>query len=74
MQQLSQCRHHFDHPLMNTLTHIRMVLWSFFGIRPGREAGAEIAKARPLLLVATAMGLTAVFVLALITVATVASR
>ncbi|RTL32134.1 MAG: DUF2970 domain-containing protein [Burkholderiales bacterium] len=58
---------------MKPLTYIRMVLWSFFGIRRSTSAESEITQAHPLLLIATAVALAAAFVLVLITVARLAS-
>ena len=47
---------------MNALSYIRMVLWSFFGVRKGAAAGRELTQARPVLLALTALGLAAAFV------------
>jgi hypothetical protein len=57
---------------MNALSYIRMVLWSFFGIRKGAAAGRELTQARPVLLAFTAVGLAAAFVAGLLTVANLA--
>ena len=57
---------------MGTLSYIRMVLWSFFGIRRRAAAGEELAKVKPLVLVAVALVLAAVFGLTLWTLANVA--
>lgn len=57
---------------MNTIDYIRMVLWSFLGIRKGDAAGRDAVSARPLVLLVTAVGLAAAFVLTLLLVATVA--
>jgi hypothetical protein len=59
---------------MNAVDYIRMVLWSFLGIRKGAAAGREAVSARPLVLLVTAVGLAGAFVLALLLVATVAVR
>ncbi len=53
---------------MGTLSYIRMVLWSFFGIRRRAAAGEELAKVKPLALAAVALVLAAVFGLTLWTV------
>lgn len=58
---------------MSVLGYIRMVLWSFFGIRKGVAAGNELGAARPLALALTAVGLAAAFVLALLAIATLAA-
>ncbi len=57
---------------MGTLSYIQMVLWSFFGIRRRAAAGEELAKVKPLVLVAVALVLAAVFGLTLWTLANVA--
>jgi hypothetical protein len=46
---------------MGTLGYIRMVLWSFFGIRRRAAADEELGKVKPLALVAVAVALAAVF-------------
>jgi len=53
---------------MNALSYLRMVLWSFFGIRRRASAGRELPNARPGVLIATAFGMAALFVLTLITI------
>ena len=50
---------------MGTLGYVRAVLWSFFGIRRRAAAGDELAKAKPLVLVAVTLALAAVFGLTL---------
>ena len=57
---------------MNALSYVRMVLWSFFGIRKGASAGRELTQARPVLLAFTAVGLAAAFVAGLLAVANLA--
>jgi hypothetical protein len=59
---------------MNAIDYIRMVLWSFLGIRKGTAAGREAVAARPLVLLVTAVGLAAAFVLVLLLVATLATH
>jgi hypothetical protein len=46
---------------MGALVYVRMVLWSFFGIRRGAAAGEELAKVKPLAVLATAIALAALF-------------
>ena len=53
---------------MNALKYVQMVLWSFFGVRRRARAGDELAAARPRPLIATALGLAALFVLTLLAV------
>jgi hypothetical protein len=50
---------------MKLLAYVRMVLWSFFGIRRRDAAGDEFATAKPLVLLATALCLAALFGLSL---------
>ncbi len=46
---------------MGTLGYVRTVLWSCFGVRRSAAAGDELTKAKPLVLVAAAIALAAVF-------------
>ncbi|MGM9488225.1 DUF2970 domain-containing protein [Ideonella sp. YS5] len=46
---------------MGAANYLRMVLWSFFGIRRRAAAGDELAQAKPVALVAVAVSLTALF-------------
>ena len=57
---------------MGTLSYIRRVLWSFWGIRRRAAAGEELAKVKPLALAAVALVLAAVFGLTLWTLANLA--
>lgn len=57
---------------MGTLVYIRMVLWSFLGIRRRAAADDELASVKPLALVATAIALAAAFGLTLWSVARLA--
>jgi len=50
---------------MKPLAYVRMVLWSFFGIRRSAAAGQELPSAKPAVVVATAVALAAVFGLGL---------
>lgn len=59
---------------MSVLAYVRMVLWSFFGIRRNAAAGEELAKARPLVLASIAVALAASFVLGLLGLATLMAR
>ena len=59
---------------MGTLGHVRAVLWSFFGIRRRAAADDELAKAKPLVLLAVAIALAAVFGLTLYGLANLAVR
>lgn len=58
---------------MNGLAYLKMVLWSFFGIRRRAAAGQELTKANPLALVAVALGAAAGFVCLLVTLARLAA-
>lgn len=55
------------------LRYIRLVLWSFFGIRRRADATEEIDKARPLPLALTAVGLALAFVALLVGLASMAA-
>jgi hypothetical protein len=46
---------------MGTWGYVRAVLWSFFGVRRSAAAGDELARARPLVLVAVALASAGVF-------------
>jgi hypothetical protein len=46
---------------MKPLGYVRMVLWSFFGIRRSGAAGEELASAKPVIIIVTALILAAVF-------------
>jgi hypothetical protein len=59
---------------MGAVSYVRMVLWSFFGVRRRAAADGELPSVRPVLLALTAVGLAALFVCALLGVAHVASR
>jgi hypothetical protein len=50
---------------MKTWGYVRAVLWGFFGVRRRAAAGDELAKAQPLVLIAFAVALAAVFGLTL---------
>jgi hypothetical protein len=55
--------------VMSVLSYVRMVLWSFFGIRRSTGAAEELTEARLLPLVLTAVAAAALFAGTLITVA-----
>jgi hypothetical protein len=59
---------------MGSLGYVRAVLWSFFGVRRRAAADDGLAKARPLVLVAVAIVLAAVFGLTLCGLAHLAVR
>jgi Protein of unknown function (DUF2970) len=59
---------------MGALGYVRMVLWSFFGVRRRAAAGEELSQAKPLVLVGVAACLAALFGLALWGLANVAVR
>nr|WP_297353038.1 DUF2970 domain-containing protein [uncultured Caldimonas sp.] len=46
---------------MKPLAYVRMVLWSFFGVRQRAGAGEELAQAKPGVLLATAVAAAAAF-------------
>ena len=58
---------------MGALRYVRMVLWSFFGIRRRAGADEELARVRPVPLLVTALLLAAMFVGLLMSVATLAT-
>ena len=59
---------------MNYANYLRMVLWSFFGIRRRAAADQELPRAHPLVLLVTAVGLAAALVGTLLGVAHIAVR
>lgn len=59
---------------MGALVYVRMVLWSFFGIRRSAAAGEELTKVKPLVVLATAVVLAALFGMILWGVANLAVR
>jgi hypothetical protein len=50
---------------MTALVYVRMVLWSFFGIRRSAAAGEELTQVKPLAVLATAIVLASLFGLTL---------
>ena len=46
---------------MNLIAYLRMVLWSFLGIRRNSSAAEDMSKVNPLALLGTAAALLAVF-------------
>jgi hypothetical protein len=59
---------------MNPFSYIRMVLWSFFGIRRSADAADELARVRWLPLLLTAVATAALFVGTLVMLVHVATR
>jgi hypothetical protein len=59
---------------MGAVSYVRMVLWSFFGVRRRAAADSELPAVRPVLLALTAIGLAALLVGTLLGVAHVATR
>ena len=57
---------------MKLLAYIRMVLWSFMGIRRNASAGDDFATVKPLALLGTAAALVALLGLALFALARLA--
>ena len=57
---------------MGAWGYVRAVLWSFFGVRRRAAAGDELTKAKPLVLVAVAIALAALFGLMLYALANLA--
>jgi hypothetical protein len=58
---------------MRALVYVRMVLWSFFGIRRSAGANEELAQVKPLAVLATAIVLATLFGLALWGIANLAA-
>ncbi|WP_428419875.1 DUF2970 domain-containing protein [Methylibium sp.] len=54
---------------MNVLHCVQIVLWSFFGVRKGADHAIDVQRARPLPLLLVAIGLAALFVAGLVTLA-----
>jgi hypothetical protein len=57
---------------MKLLSYVRMVLWSFFGIRRSAAAGEELSKANPWVLLGIALALAAAFGIVLLSLARMA--
>ena len=57
---------------LNALRYIRMVLWSFFGVRRGTTGVDDLQAARPLPLLGVALALAALLVLGLASLARLA--
>lgn len=58
---------------MNLLRYIRMVLWSFFGIRRSTRAAEDLSEVQPVTLVLTAVVVAALIVMVLASAALLAS-
>lgn len=54
---------------MSPLRYAQIVLWSFFGVRKGADYAIDLQRARPLPLLLMAVGLAALFVAGLVTLA-----
>jgi len=59
---------------MGVASYVRMVLWSFFGVRRRAAADRELPTVKPVPLVLTAIGLAALFVFTLLGVVHVATH
>ncbi len=59
---------------LNAFRYVKLVLWSFFGIRRGQAASEELGQARPLPLILMAVTLAGCFALFLILLAIFAAR
>ncbi|MFT3805226.1 MAG: DUF2970 domain-containing protein [Burkholderiaceae bacterium] len=59
---------------MGVLSYLRMVLWSFFGIRRRAAATEELSKVNPLALIGVAVVLAGLFILVLWGVASLVAR
>jgi hypothetical protein len=57
---------------MSMLSYVRMILWSFFGIRRRAGADDELAKVKPGVLIATGLSIAALFCLLVWTMVNVA--
>lgn len=54
---------------MNPFRYVKMVAWSFFGIRRKADYASDVAAAKPAAVIAVAVGMAALFVGALSTMA-----
>lgn len=59
---------------MNPLRYVRMVAWSFFGIRRKADYASDVANTRPVAVIAVAVVMTAMLVGVLATVARLAAH
>jgi hypothetical protein len=59
---------------MSPLRYVKMVAWSFFGIRRKADYANDVATTKPLVVIAVAVLMTALLVGALSTVARMAVR
>lgn len=59
---------------MNPLRYVRMVAWSFFGIRRKVDYANDVASTRPVVVIAVAVVMTAMLVAVLSTVARLAAH
>lgn len=58
---------------MNPLRYVKMVAWSFFGIRRRTDYANDVATAKPLVVIAVAVVMTALLVGALSMIARLAA-
>lgn len=59
---------------MNALRYVKMVAWSFFGIRRKADCASDVASTRPVIVIAVAVVMTALLVGVLSTVARLAAH
>ncbi|MBV8035254.1 MAG: DUF2970 domain-containing protein [Pelomonas sp.] len=59
---------------MSVLSYVRMILWSFFGIRKRAGADDELARVKPGVLIVAALSIAGLFGLMVWTLANVAVR
>lgn len=59
---------------MNALRYVKMVAWSFFGIRRKADYASDVASTRPVIVIAVAVVMTALLVGVLSTVARLAAH
>jgi hypothetical protein len=59
---------------MNARRYVKMVAWSFFGIRRKADYASDVASTRPVIVIAVAVVMTALLVGVLSTVARLAAH
>jgi hypothetical protein len=59
---------------MSPLRYVKMVAWSFFGIRRKADYASDVASTKPMIVVAVAVAMTALLVGVLSTAARLAAR
>ena len=60
--------------MKNALRYVQIVLWSFFGVRKRADHAIDLQRARPVPLLLVAIGLAALFVVGLVSLAGLAVR